>query len=366
MRMSKWAFTLAGAAATLTGLTATAQGQEAHAPPYYPAIREDGTSEIKTFDLPYSSFASKEARDLYVERSKKPLLYFRFKPDTPIAEVRKVMDEEWFAPQIEAARKLYPADVEVTQIGGVRVQIFTPAAGIAPENAHRVLINLHGGGFNVGSMTASQVESLPLATVGRIKVISIDYRMFPEHRFPAASEDVAAVYRELLKTYRADQMAMFGCSAGGMLTGQAVAWFDKLGLPQPSSVGVFCAALRPFAGDSSIVTPRLGGVIPPPDARALGYFSMEDLGNPLAFPSNSPAVLAKFPPTLFITGSRAGEMSAAAQSAIDLNLAGVEAKLMIWDGLDHAFFMDAQIPESRQAIQFMADFFKEHFGRPMP
>jgi epsilon-lactone hydrolase len=82
------------------------------------------------------------------------------------------------------------------RIGGVHTEVFTPAGGISPSNAMRVLINLHGGGFGANARTKSHLESVPIASIGRIKVISIDYRQAPEFALPSASEDVAAVYRE--------------------------------------------------------------------------------------------------------------------------------------------------------------------------
>jgi acetyl esterase/lipase len=88
--------------------------------------------------------------------------------------------------------------------------------------------------------------------VGRIKVVAVDYRLGPENRFPAASEDVTNVYRELLKTYRPENIGIFGCSAGGMLSGQAIPWFLKEHLPLPGAIGVFCASLHTFAeGDKA-------------------------------------------------------------------------------------------------------------------
>jgi monoterpene epsilon-lactone hydrolase len=71
----------------------------------------------------------------------------------------------------------------------------------------------------------------PIASIGKIKVISVDYRQAPEYAFPSASEDVATVYRELLKTYKPTNIGIYGCSAGGLLTAETIAWFQKEKLP---------------------------------------------------------------------------------------------------------------------------------------
>src|SRR4029077_6581875 len=77
--------------------------------------------------------------------------------------------------------------------------------------------------------------------VGRFKVVTVDYRQGPEHVYPAASEDVAAVYKDLLKTYRTENIGSYGCSAGGVLTGQVAAWLLDKGLPSPGVLGIFGA-----------------------------------------------------------------------------------------------------------------------------
>ena len=76
-------------------------------------------------------------------------------------------------------------------------EFITRAEGIPEDNKNRVLINLHGGGFKYGSRWGGQVESIPIAALGKIKVVSVDYRMAPEHTFPAASEDVAGIIEGL-------------------------------------------------------------------------------------------------------------------------------------------------------------------------
>ena len=136
---------------------------------------------------------------------------------------------------IARQRELFAVDREETTIGGVHAYVYTPRDGIAAENRDRVLIDLHGGGFRECWPACAELESMPIAALGRIKVVSLDYRQGPEHRHPAASEDVAAAYRELLKSYRPENIGIYGCSAGGMLDGMSVAWFQRHGAPATRS-----------------------------------------------------------------------------------------------------------------------------------
>ncbi len=103
-------------------------------------------------------------------------------------------------------------------------------------NRNRVLINLHGGGMIVGGRYGGQLESIPVSSIGRIKVVTVDYRMAPEHRYPAAEDDAIAVYRELLKTYRPENIGVYGCSSGAWLTGTTVAKLIAAGQLTPRSV----------------------------------------------------------------------------------------------------------------------------------
>jgi epsilon-lactone hydrolase len=137
----------------------------------------------------------------------------------------------------EHMRALYPVSVRNVVIGGIRAETVVPREGISDKNRHRVLINLHGGAFMWGEGSGGEVESIPIASLGRIEVISVSYRLAPENVFPAASEDVAAVYRALIKTYRPQDIGIYGCSAGGVLTAEAIAWFNKVHLPMPGAIG---------------------------------------------------------------------------------------------------------------------------------
>ncbi len=118
--------------------------------------------------------------------------------DSTLEERRKRTDE-WRARQSAVAKKLFPVNIEEQTIGGVRCDVITPLETPA-ANKNRVLVNLHGGGFN--SDSGSLIEGDPIANLAKIKVVSVYYRLAPENPFPAAVDDVVAVYKELLKTYK--------------------------------------------------------------------------------------------------------------------------------------------------------------------
>ncbi len=137
--------------------------------------------------------------------------------------------------------------VEETTTAGVNTDIITPLDTPA-ANRDRVLINLHGGGFN--SDSGSLIEGVPIANLAKIKVVSVYYRLAPENPFPAAVDDVVAVYKELLKTYKPKKIGIFGTSAGATLTAEvAVEVETSPKLPMPGALGMFSAHPRLFAPD---------------------------------------------------------------------------------------------------------------------
>lgn len=330
-------------------------------------IEADGTVQVPAFTLPYSSLASSEAKAAFL-KSAVQMAAPQGPPDI-VAARKKV--EEAAIPYIAKLKAAYPVTIEPKVIGGVYTEVFTPKEGITAKNKERVLIDLHGGGFVLAARVGGQMESIPIAGAGKIKVVSVDYRQGPENKFPAASQDVAKVYEELLKNYKPKNIGIYGCSAGGLLSAEAVAWFDREGLPLPGAIGVLCASLGPFsAGDSNYTAPVLTGNAPVEGKDGWGitgaYFGNSDPTNPLVYPLNSPTLLAKFPPTLFITGTRSFEMSGAVHSHIQLIKAGVDAQIFVWDGMAHGFFSSPDMPESKEVYDIIVDFFNKHLGKRRP
>jgi acetyl esterase/lipase len=266
---------------------------------------------------------------------------------------------------VDRMKTRYAVVIEPAIIGGIRTDVVTPARGIAAKNQRRVLINLHGGAFMWGAHSGGLVESIPIASVGAIKVITVDYREGPEYSFPAASEDVAAVYAALLKTYKPRNIGIYGCSAGGILTAQSVAWMGSHGMPSPGAIGTFCGSTLDLTGDSAFLGPVLSGqsfTDRPLSTGDLPYFKGVAPNDPLAFPGTSATVLAKFPPTLLITGTRDFAMSSVVRSHALLVEAHVEADLHVYEGMWHAFFIYPELPESAAAYFVIVSFFDKHLG----
>ena len=171
--------------------------------------------------LPYSRFASPQAREKFAEllaetREGKG-------PDPADLADQRRFYQRYNDDRLREVERAYRSRVQSTRMGGVPVQVVDPQGGASGDNAHRVLINLHGGAFMWGAGSGALVEAIPIAAVAGMRVVAVDYRLAPEHTYPAAVDDVEAVYRELLKSYRPENIGIYGCSAGGALTAQATA-----------------------------------------------------------------------------------------------------------------------------------------------
>lgn len=280
-----------------------------------------------------------------------------------LAELRAHTDA-WQKSQSAEARRLYPVNVEGATLGGVRTDIITPLA--MPEtNKNRVLINLHGGGFI--SDSGSLIEGIPIAYLTKIKVVSVYYRLAPENPFPAAVDDVVAVYKELLKSYQPHSIGIFGTSAGATLTGEVAVKLKQLGLPLPAALGMFSThpdfsrptdsqqlfALNGFSGNIAPKDPNR----PPDDA----YPGKTDRKDPVLSPIF--ADLHGLPPSLIVTSTRDLLLSDTSMFHLALLHAGVDSQLLVFEALPHAFWYHFELPETREALEMMARFFDEKVGR---
>jgi len=147
----------------------------------------------------------------------------------PLAD-RRSQTDAWQARAGEQWRSLYPVHMAMQTLAGVPVRVVTPL--VIPANKQdRVFLNVHGGGFN--SDSGSLTETIPIANMTQTKVIAVLYRLAPEHPFPAAIDDTVSVYKELLKNYAPQNIALYGTSAGAVLTAEVTVRLRQLGLPLP-------------------------------------------------------------------------------------------------------------------------------------
>lgn len=292
-----------------------------------------------------------------------------------MAEVRRVYNEN-LKPMVDHMRDVFPVDIEETTINGISAAIVTPKGGVPAKNKDRLFLNGPGGGFRTGVRGNGLLISIPVAATLGVKVVSIIYRQGPEYKFPAASEDMLKVWDHYTKTYKAANIGLVGCSAGGSLITHTTATLIKQGRPTPGVLGVYCSGLgAPGTGDSallsalSVTSVQLGltqtGPPPPPGAAPvqMTYMQGADPKDFVVNPTSNETLLAKWPPTIFFTASRDGAASGALYSYRKLIKLGIDSQIMYFDGLYHGFMTNPDFPEAQEGYKIAAAFYDRHLGK---
>jgi len=315
----------------------------------------DGTAHI-TRTVPMPTTISPEARKWLASLEQST-------PGPEDLATRRKRTDEWRVRQSKEARRLYPVNIEETTTAGVRTDIITPLETPA-ANRDLVLINLHGGGFN--SDSGSLIEGDPISNLTKIKVVSVYYRLAPENPFPASIDDVVAVYKALLKTYKPHNIGIFGTSAGAILTAEVAVRLKQLNLPEPAAQGLF-SVLADFSrtSDSRQLFTLNGfpGGLKPEDPNAPPadeYARTTDRRDPLLSPIF--ADLKSMPPSLLVTSTRDLLLSDTARFHRALLRAGDNSQLVVFEALPHAFWYHFELPETTEALNIMSKFFDENVG----
>lgn len=268
-------------------------------------------------------------------------------------------------PDVARLRADFRLTVTPTRIAGVPVFDIVPA-DIAPENRDRVLMHLHGGGYVFFPGEAGAGEGMLMAGHGRIRVVSVDYRMPPDHPFPAALDDALAVWRALLAQHNPARMGVFGSSAGGGLTLALMLHARASGVALPAAI----APGTPWVdlagdGDSRNANAFVDNVLVSDSgwigAAAKLYAGGRDLRDPLVSPIHGD--FAGLPPALITTGTRDLLLSDAVRTHRKLRQAGVEALLQVFEAQSHAQFLLHAAPETEEAFAEISAFFARHLTR---
>jgi epsilon-lactone hydrolase len=276
-------------------------------------------------------------------------------PDTPVEEVRASFEK--------LGRLLRPPSGlrhEPVTVGGVPCEVSIPELADCDAG---VLVYLHGGGYVSGSPGTHRGLAGRLAVATGLRVVAVDYRLAPEHPFPAALEDCLAVIGELAAR---GAVVLAGDSAGGGLVVASLVELRDRG----RLAGVAAAVcLSPWTdleitGDSvrdNAARDPLVGLAGLRRMAAL-YLGGEDPRAPLASPLH--ARLEGLPPMLVLVGGAEALLDDSRRLAVALEQAGVEVTLEVWEEMIHVWPLYAPLlPEGQQAIERVARFARQALGR---
>ena len=276
-----------------------------------------------------------------------------------LAFVRDLLDKI-FLKQAREIRTDYTLE-KVTPEGVPSIWISTPGM----TRGGKVILYLHGGGYILGSAEANLANALRIGPAAGIKVLSVDYRLAPEHPFPAGLEDARTVYHWLLAHgFASKDIVVYGDSSGGGLALALGLSLKQNGEPLPAAI----AAISPVTdllrqGDTNEtlkwVDPSTRGADPETGHDVL-YAGDHDRHDPLISPVFGD--YAGYPPLLLQVGTRDVLLSDSIRLARKARSDGADVTLDIWEGMWHVWHDHPDVPEAQQASEAVAAFFLDHLG----
>lgn len=273
-------------------------------------------------------------------------------PNATIGQMRGGMEK--VAERVASDVKCEPIDA-----GGVKAEWIVPP-GAASD---RVVLYLHGGGYVMGSINTHRAMIARIARASQARALALDYRMAPEHPFPAAVEDSTAAYRWLLaQGYKPTKIAISGDSAGGGLTLATLLALRDAGTPLPAAAAPISPWTDMEGTGASVKTraakdPMVGSASLLPMANM--YVGNNNPKDPLASPLYGD--YRGLPPLLIQVGDAEVLLDDSTRVAERAKAAGVKVDLEVWDDMVHVWHVFAKIlPEGQQAIDKIGKFIVEH------
>jgi epsilon-lactone hydrolase len=251
------------------------------------------------------------------------------------------------------------ATVETVTIDGAVAYVATPETTEFPDC---VYMDLHGGALTFGGGEACRASAGLHADQHKVRCYSVDYRMPPEHPYPAGLNDCLATYRALLSDYAPDSIIVGGRSAGGNFAAATLLRAKAEGLPLPAGLVLLSPQVDlTESGDSFAVNAGLDVVLPQSlMTNNQLYAAGADLTDPFVSPLFGDS--SGFPPTLLLSGTRDLFLSSTVRMHRKLREAGVAAELHVFEAMPHGGFGGA--PEDAQAAAEVSRFVKNHWLRP--
>lgn len=246
-----------------------------------------------------------------------------------------------------------------------------PSEWLRPQNApeDKVLLYLHGGAYILGSCASHRALASHIARAAGINALLPEYRLAPEHRFPAAIDDAVAVYRALLASgKRPENIVIAGDSAGGGLAVAALLSLRHTGDPLPAAA----VLLSPFldvtaSGETARTRAERDPWFHAEDMQAVVryYCGAAEVRNPLVSPVF--ANVAGLPPVYIQVGDDEILLSDSTRFADKLQAAGNKVNIEVWPEMWHVFqLFVGRMPEARQAVNKIGDYLRALYPRVEP
>lgn len=272
--------------------------------------------------------------------------------DTSVTQMRSDWDAAFAGCSV-------PVTCEKVSASGVDGEWLVPTD--APRD--KAILYFHGGGFRIGSVASHRDLAARVADATGCRVLAINYRLAPEHRFPAALDDALIAYQYLREQgLRPADMAFAGDSAGGNLVLGTMLAARERGLPLPAA-GALMSPWTDLTASGASYQSRAEA--DPIHQRAMilalakNYLGKDgDPRDPLASPLC--ADLTGLPPLLVQVGDRETVRDDSTELAARAKSAGADVELQVWDGMIHVFQMFPEIPQAREAIASLAVFLRNH------
>ena len=314
-------------------------------------LSRESTDEVSN---PIPKAISAGAQDYYRNLAPRPAGSIDVENPKALAFTREFLGRIFLAnaEQLGIPYELEPAAIEGIEAYWIRGH---------NDESGKALIYLHGGGYILGSAKANVALPVRINAYSGIPVLSVEYRLAPEHKFPAGLMDALGAYRWLLdNNFDAGSIGVFGDSAGGGLVLALALATDDENLPGPGALAVLSPSTdltRSGDTQTTLATfdPILGsGIGTPPHV----YAGDVDLRHPLISP-----VYGDFRglgPLLIQVGTRERLLSASVRLARRAREAGVDVTLDVWEGMWHVWQDHPTIPEAEQASKEISAFFVSH------
>jgi epsilon-lactone hydrolase len=257
--------------------------------------------------------------------------------------------------QVEQLR----SSAESRSVDGVPVFVVTPDGMDERGDARPIYLDIHGGSLLMGGGKACEVMARRMAAQAQMQTWSVDYRMPPEHPYPAALDDVLAVYRGLLDVRAPEQIVVGGGSAGGNLAAALMLRARDEGLPLPVALVLLTPEVDlTESGDSFHTNLGIDNVLTESLADSIALYAGDhDLRHPYLSPRFGD-LRSPFPPTFLQAGTRDLFLSNTVRMHRKLRAGGVDAQLHVFEAMPHGGFFGA--PEDDELTEEIRRFLASH------